>query len=343
MPTLWREVRESDEVLRRMRKGHGMKLVVGLLALGPALLAAVDGTVINATTGQPQPSVVVSLVQPGAGGMQTLGSVKSDGEGKFRIDKDYPPGPALVQGLYQGATYNLVLIPGTPTSGLRLEVYDATTDSGSAKIAQDVLLVERTADALQIRETVFMQNDTKRTFQDPAKGSMRFYLPPSLGGKVQVTVSAPGGMPIQRPAEKTAQAGIYKVSYPVKPGQTTFDYTYSLPASDKFAGKNPHPGVAIDLITPPSMTLSGDGLKELGQEPKTQAHVYGFTLPSYDLTVEGTGTLRSPEAPPQDEDTGSPKIQESPARLYSQLPWVLGLTFGILFLGGALLYRKGTA
>ena len=173
---------------------------------------------INATTGQPQPSVAVSLVQPGASGMQTLGSVKSDAEGKFNIDKDYPPGPALVQAFYQGATYTMFLTPGKPTTGLRVDIYDSTKDSGSAKIAQDMLMLERTADALQIRETVFLQNDTKLTFQDPAKGSARFYLPPSVEGKVQVTVNPPGGMPIQRPAEKTTQPDIYKVSYPVKPG-----------------------------------------------------------------------------------------------------------------------------
>jgi hypothetical protein len=324
-----------------------MKLFAGLLFFACTLFAGVDGVVFNATTAQPQPGVVVSLVQPGANGMQTLGSVKSDAEGKFKIDKDYPPGPALIQALYQGATYNLVLTPGTPTSGLRVEVYDATKDSASAKIEQDLVMIERTADALQIRETVFLKNDTKLTFQDTAKGSARFYLPPPVEGKVQVTVQAPGGMPIQRPAEKTAQPGIYKVTYPVKPGQTSFDINYSLPASEKFAGKNPHPGTPIDLVTPPTVTLSGDGLKELGQEPKTQAHVYGFSgegaLPSYELTIEGTGSLRSPEGGAPDEDNGSPKVEEAPARLYSQLPWVLGLTFGILFLGGTLLYRKGTA
>src|SRR5271163_2193583 len=121
-----------------MRKGDVMRLVISLLVLVSSLLAGVDGTVVNGTTGLPQASVIISLVQPGANGMQTLGSVKSDAEGKFKIDKDYPPGPALVQAFYEGATYNLVLTPGTPTSGMRVEVYDATKDPGSAKIAQDM-------------------------------------------------------------------------------------------------------------------------------------------------------------------------------------------------------------
>ena len=42
--------------------------------------------------------------------------VKSDAEGKFRIDKEYPPGPALLQGLHGGASYPMMLTPGSPTT-----------------------------------------------------------------------------------------------------------------------------------------------------------------------------------------------------------------------------------
>ena len=58
--------------------------------------------VINGTTGKPQPGVVDQLVQPRRSGMQTIGSVKTDAEGKFKIDKAYPPGPVLLQAIYAG-------------------------------------------------------------------------------------------------------------------------------------------------------------------------------------------------------------------------------------------------
>ena len=45
----------------------------------------------------------------------------------------------------------------------------------------------------------------------------------------------------------------------------------------------------------------------------------------------------------QDEDGGSPKPTAGQARVYERLPWVLGLTFGILAVGGTLLYRRSAA
>jgi len=41
---------------------------------------------------------------------------------------------------------------------------------------------------------------------------------------------------------------------------------------------------------------------------------------------------------------GAPKCcEETAARVYTQLYWVLGLAFAILAVGGTMLYRKGTA
>ena len=321
-----------------------MRILVCLLARASCLLAAVDGVVMNGTTGKPQPSVIVSLMQPGQGGLQTLASVRSDAEGKFRIDKEYPPGPALIQALHQGATYTLILPPGGPTTGLSVNVYDSTTNPAAAKTTQRMVLIEPGASALQITEAVMCQNDTQTTFQDPANGSVQFYLPEAAEGKAQVTINAPGGMPIQRPAEKTKQPGIYKVDYPLRPGETRFDVTYSLPASGTFSGRVLRAGEQTRLITPPSVTLSGDGIQSLGQEPQTQVHIYSVTGTKYEAKIEGTGSLRAGGGGAgggQDEDNGEPKVEEVPARLYSRLGWVLGLVFGILGVGGALLYRRG--
>ena len=57
----------------------------------------------------------------------------------------------------------------------------------------------------------------------------------------------------------------------------------------------------------------------------------------------GEGVLRTENAQAQDEDNGAPKVAPGMARIYNRLYWILGLAFGILALGGTLLYRKGTA
>ena len=78
-------------------------------------------------------------------------------------------------------------------------------------------------------EGILYQGDPKLTYNDPVNGSVRFYLPPEAQGKVSVTVNSPGGMPIQRPARRPKKPNVYKVDYPIKPGETRFDLNYTCP------------------------------------------------------------------------------------------------------------------
>jgi hypothetical protein len=242
-------------------------------------------------------------------------------------------GTALLQGIHQGATYNLLLPPGGPTTGVSLKVYDSTAKPEAGKVAQHMLLIEPSASEIRVSDTYMFDNRTNTTFNDPSKGSVLVYVPDAAKGSLRVTINAPGGMPIQREAEKTSQPGVYKISYPIKPGESRFDVDYVLPASRIDRGQ----GDALDpqarIVTPAAVTLSGDGIQSMGQEPKTQAHVYLVTGSSYDLKVEGTGTLREPAAAAPDEESGSPPVLAQYARVYTRLPIVLGLVFAILAAG----------
>ncbi|MGA3190107.1 MAG: carboxypeptidase-like regulatory domain-containing protein [Bryobacteraceae bacterium] len=320
-----------------------MRILFWLLATGSWLLASIDGTVVNATTGKPQAAVIVILVQPTAQGPQTVATVKSDAQGQFKIDKEIPPGPELLQAIYQGVLYTLVLPPGSPTTGVHLKVYDATAKAGVAKVSQHMILIEPNTTTLEVSETFLLENETTTTFQDPVNGSIQFYLPEAAGGKVSVTINSPGSVPIQRPAEKTKEKDIYKIAYPVRPGESRFDVSYSLPATETFASKILHGEGVTRLVTPSTVTLSGDGVESLGQEPQTKAHIYNAGGAEYSVEIAGVGSLRNPEAAAPDEDTGEPQIEEKAARVYSRMYWVMGMAFAILGLGGVLLYRKSAA
>jgi hypothetical protein len=319
-----------------------MRTLIGILASGSWLLAGVQGVVTNATTGKPQPGVVLMLVQPGQGGMQTLANAKSDADGKFNIDKS-PEGMALVQAIFGGAIYNTMLPPGSLMSNVQVKVFDSTKDAAVGRAVQHMILLEPSADALHVSETFLFDNKTQTTFSDPGKGSAQFFVPPTAQGKPQVVINSPGGMPIPRDAEKTPQANVFKISYPVKPGESRFDISYSLPAGSAFAGKMIDPDVQTFLVTPPSVTLSGDGIDSLGEEPQTHAHTYKVRTASYEVKTEGTGSLRNSESAgqqPAEEDTGAPKIEISDARIYGKVSWILGLTFAILALGGVMLFKR---
>jgi hypothetical protein len=277
--------------------------------------------------------------------MQSLGATKTDADGKFKIEKDIPPGPAIVQAIYQGATYNLVLTPGMPKTNTSIVVNESTTDPASAKISQHMILLEPAADKLQIDETFLLQNDTVKTFSDPQKGSAQFNLPREANGTAEVTISAPGGMPIRRPAEQTNQPGVFKVNYPVKPGETRFEVRYTMPKADQFSSKvvGSEP---LRIVTPGAVTLEGNGIEDMGQEPSTQARIYNVKAKEFSVKITGSGSLSAAggEGGGASADNGdAPQVEESNARIYSRMYWVLGLTFALLAAGGVVLYRKGTA
>jgi hypothetical protein len=315
--------------------------LVSVAALAPCL-AAVDGIVTNGTSGQPQPNAIVSLVQPGQGGMKTLASVKTDAQGKFRFDQEIPPGPILLQTLFAGVLYNQPVMPGAGI-GMHVQVYDATNKPGTAKVAQHFIVLQPTATELAVSEGILYQGDPKLAYSDPVNGSFRFYLPPEAKGNVQVTINSPGGMPIQRPAEKTKEPNVYKIDYPIRPGETRFDLNYILPATNPmtFSTKILHTEGSSDLVAPQGVTLKGDDIELVGQEPTTQATIYKVKKADFTVQIEGTGSLQQAAAGGSSgEDNGQPTLQEVKPRIYDRLYWILGMAFAILGLGSVVLYRS---
>ncbi|MCU1340130.1 MAG: hypothetical protein JWO19_5711 [Bryobacterales bacterium] len=318
--------------------------ILCLLTPVSCLLGAIEGTVINGSTGKPQPSVTISLVQPGANGMQAIATSTSDANGVFRIDHDLPPPPALLQADYKGVTYTQVQPPGRPTTGIQFQVYESAAKPPQGMQMAHLILIEPTASALEVSETFLIRNESTTTFQDSSNGTAQFYPPKAAGDKVQVSVTPPTQMTIQRTAEKASKPGAFKINYPVRPGETRFDMHYTLPAADTFSAKVIEGDTPTRIVTPLSVRLSGDGIKEVGVEQEVQARLYQVTAPSFAVKIEGTGSIRErQQSKAPDEDTGQPQTKEILARVYDRMYWVLGLTFGILALGGTLLFRKGAA
>jgi hypothetical protein len=319
-----------------------MKIVLLTLLSAAGMFAALDGTVTNQTTGKPQPGATVTLIKLG-GGMETVGTAKSDAQGKFTIGQDLQAGtPYLVQTLYQGVSYNKAIPPGSPANGLAVDVFDSTPNSGAAKVVQHMMLFEPSGTDVAVNETIIYSNAGKTTFDDPANGTFRFYLPPAANGLVKVQVAGPQGMPISRDAVKTKEPNIYTVKYPVKPGETRFDLAYGMPAASPgtFEYKVMHGGDPVRIVAPKGVTLASDNLKDLGPEPRTQATIYQVVGNDVKFQFTGTGSLRAAaEATQQSEDTG-PSIEDVKPRIYGRLYPVLGLAAFILILGFVLLYRS---
>ena len=335
-----------------------MKLALFLISTAALQAAPIDGTVINRTTGKSAPNVILQVVQPGQAGMQTLASAKSDPTGKF----DFPTvpagnGPRIIQAIYQGVLYNKVLMPGAPVSGLEVDVYDASAKPGAAKISQHFILLQPSPNQLSVNDGYIYQGDPNTTFNDPKNGILQFYVPPEAAGNVDVTITGAGGMPIKRPAGKTSQPNVYKLDYAIKPGETRINVSYSVPASNPmvFSGKILYKSDdKADIVVPDGVTLKGNSVERLGQEPQTKALIYRIKAPAFKVELEGTGSLQQPQsseaAPAPGDDSGPPGIEVVDPSIYASkvlnIPtkyWILALGLAALAVGSFALSRSSMA
>ena len=231
MPELRRAILGETQILRRVRQadeGARMKQLLFLcLVTAYAASAAIDGTILNGTTGKPQSNATVTLYKVGGNGPEALQSVKSGPDGKFTITAE-AQGPRLVQAAFDGAVYNHMLPPGFPASDVKITVYQSSPNPGAARVDQHMMLLEPNGQSVTVSESFVFKNAGKVTFNDPANGTLRFWVPPGAG-QPEVNVLSPGSVPVRRAPQKTAQPNVLKLDFPVLPGESRVDVTYNAP------------------------------------------------------------------------------------------------------------------
>ncbi len=316
-----------------------MRLFATFLAAAAMMFGAIDGTVVNKTSGKPQSGVKVTMTKLGQGGMQPGGSAVTDASGKFHIDSD-AASAHLLQAVWQGVTYNLSLQPGAPTTNVELPVYDALPKLSAVEVTQHMILLETNGQELVVNETIIFQNDSLTTWNDPKSGTARISVPDGVGENIRARVIAPGGLPIERPVSQAVK-GMAVVDYPVKPGETRFDFSYRMPAGTPatFSSKILHDTAPVRLIIPQGITAEGEGITSLGTEPTSQATVYDIKGQSFKVTLTGSGELRAAEEQPA-PDEGQRISTILPPGYERAWKWALGLALAFLAIGFWVQYIK---
>ena len=335
-----------------------------LLLFAPLAHAAIDGTVVNGTTGKPQPGSTVTLFQTTQQGPQNLGSVKSDAAGKFAFTQDVQPGagggPLLIQAVYAGVQYNFTITPGQPMTGVTVPVYESSKSPGGTRVDQHFFVVEPSPDGtMQVSEGYLFKNDGKTTWNDPDRGTLEFTLPAAAQGKVEVNVVAPGGLPIRRAPDALGKPNEYKLDFPIKPGESRVDLSWNMPfrSPGVFEDRLLTRADKLEVVAPPGVEIKGSDVVLLGQEPSTKSNVYGVKGPDVKIEVVGTGLFNAPSdssAGGGGGGNGGGNLSENLPKLYGLLQanstftdsvlavkWVLLTVIGMLALGFVLLYRKG--
>ena len=313
-----------------------------VLSCAPAL-AAVSGTVTNRTTGKPQAGAVVGFYRLGTqNGLELVDQATSDAQGNFTINQTLQ-GPSLIRTAYAGVTYTHMLPPGSPSTGIALDVFDSSKQPGAAKITKHMILFQPSGGQMAINETFLYQNDGKTAWYDADAGTLHFYLPAGAGGKAEVNATAPGGMPIGAALVKSSKPDVFGVDFPIKPGETRIDIAYVTPYTEgaPYEGKIVTRDENTYLIAPNGVTLKGDRLNDLGPEPQTQAHIYGLDGTAYKIELSGApvATADAGAADSGDDAAGGPQIEEVMPHMFGQSKLILALALGILAVGFAILYR----
>ncbi len=322
--------------------------ILWLLAACMPVFGAVTGTVTNQTTGKPQAGATVAYYRVAtATGPELIDQAKSDAQGNFTINQTPAGGgPTLLRTAFEGVTYNHMLPPGTPTTGVAIDVYSASKEPGAAKVEKHMILLEPGRGQVAVSETYLFKNEGKTAWNDPDVGTLKFFLPAGAS-KPDARATAPGGMPLGAPVVKTAKADVFAVDFAIKPGETRVDVSYTRPftAGADLAGKVISKDENTYLIVPNGVTLKGDGLNDLGAEPRSQAHIYGLTSAAYKVQLAGEA-IAAPAADAGGGDTAAddagPRIEQILPRVNTKTVPILLAAMGILALGFVLLYRAGS-
>jgi len=319
-----------------------MRALILFLAASAMLSAAVTGVVVNKTTGKPQAGVTVTMTKFGAGGMEPAGSTKTGADGRFTFETD--GGSAhLLQAEYQGVRYSAPMgqAAGAP---LELVVYNSSARVPEAKAEQHMIMIETNGEELVVNETIVFSNPSQSTWLDPKAGTVKIFVPPAAGENIMARVIAPGSMPVDRQPVKTATANVWTVDYPVKPGETRFDFSYKLPAAagGVLQTKLLNAAASPKLVLPTGVEAAGEGIVNLGSEPTTKASVFDITAKELKLTISGSGALAV--VPSNEQESEGPRIRPiAPPGYERNWKWMLGLTLAFLTLGFTAHYLKGTA
>ncbi len=343
----------------------GVSVLVGTCLLGAsvALAATVTGTVHNGTTNKVSPGddvILISLQQR----MQETARTKTDAKGQYSLEVP-DQGFHLIRVDHQKASY---FQPAPPNlSKIDVQVYDVAPNVPGITTEASVVRLETNPQGMRVTQSYFVKNDSSPPRTQFSSHSYEIYLPPDA--KIEgAAAMGPGGMPVASSPAPEGEKGHYAYLFPLRPGETQFQVTYSLPYSGKmqFTPRLATPADNVVVMLPKSMTfkpVSAAPYQPINDDINAQTFVAKNVSPTQPLgfEVSGSGSLPrdvqtaqsagsqpgSGPAPGAAEDTrpggglGNPIDTPDPLNKYKW--WILGAVGLVLAIAAALFLRRPAA
>ena len=260
-----------------------------------AFAASITGTVTNKTTNKPAAGDDVVLIRLQQG-MQDSTRTKTDARGHFTLDVP-DDGVHLVRVTHDKANYFHPAPPGTQT--VDVDVYNAAAHVVGVTGEADVMRIETDASGknLNVVENFFIKNDSNPPLTQFSDRPFEFYLPE--GAVVQGSAAlGPNSMPVQSAPVPLGDKGHFTFLFPIRPGQTRFQISYSLPymGSFSFAPKVTLPTDTVALMLPKTMKFKpgpSTPYTAINDDENAQTFVARNVSPSQPLefSLSGEGQL----------------------------------------------------
>lgn len=291
--------------------------LIAAFALAPSLLAAtITGTVTDGTNNKPSAGddvILISLQQR----MQEVARTKTDAHGKYSIDLP-DDGMHLIRVDHQKASYFQPAPPSTKT--VDVQVYDVAATVPGITTEANVIRVETDPQGLHVTQSYFVKNDSAPPRTQFSNHSYEIYLPPDA--KIEgAAAMGPGGMPVASSPAPLGEKGHYTYLFPLRPGETQFQVTYSLPYSGTatFAPKLAGAADNVVVMVPKSMTFKPDPAtpyQPINDDINAQTFVAKGVSPSQALgfSVSGSGALPRDVQTAQTTQPGNPQAAADDTR-----------------------------
>ena len=226
----------------RRQPGHRMEFVGRVLAWAcaagvaagaaarPAHALTITGRVVNGTAGNRPLDTELTVVAP-ARGMRPLATTRSV-DGRFTVGGLPADAPVfLVQVRFGGVDYREMVRPqaGRDTLEATVVVYESADGADGVRLSRYQVAVLRQGQTDLTLEKFFTVNNVSTPARTDTTGILVYA--PADARPLEANVMGQG-MPVRRQLRPTGTPGVYRIDYPVRPGETTVDVTLAAPYDD---------------------------------------------------------------------------------------------------------------
>jgi hypothetical protein len=323
-------------------------LIFIAMAMLPTFAAEITGTATNKTTGKPAGGDDVILLKL-AEGMQEIARTKTDASGRFKLAFQDDGVPHLVRVNHGKVNYHRPAPPGTLS--VEVDVFDAAENVAGIAQTVNVMRIEAGPGSMRVIQMFAVQNSSSPPRTQLRERNFEIALPE--GAQLEQTIAAgPGGMPVTSAPVPTGAPGGYAFVFPLRPGETRFQLSYTLPynGSATMSPKVLQPTENFAVSVPLSMQVqpsAGSRLERKGEDAGMAVYVAQNANPGDPLgfTVSGTGTVpidgenQAPAANDGRPGGGLGTPMNTPDPLYQYRWWIIGGVVVLLVTGAAVTLR----